>query len=765
VNAAPCALRLREATAADLARWDELVRAFPNHRVMHTRAWVESLRASGLGRPLYLLYERGGDVVGCLPGLLVRAGRWHLFGSPLPGWQTASMGPAFDPARLSTKEIVSRLVPYLESRHRVVHLELLHSALDADAMRQSGFAGQQVLTYRAPMFPDDRARTFKALKDSARRNVRRGERLGLVVRFEEDEAFVDEHYDQLQAVYLRSGCAIPFSKRRALECFRTLQSSGNLIAVSVYLPGGRISIASGMFLIEGAELLLWTWAHRPYYRWYRPTELMTWTVMGRALAAGCATFDFMGRGEFKTKFGAELDESKWRWCRSRPRWLGALRQAAGTGFRWQESLRGRAARGAARLAGNAAVRHNGDGTPPAIACVMGDVDLVRTLGLAGIACSVVAPPGSASRFSRFTRKALDWVDPWEETDELVERLIAYGLSQPGPPVLFYQDDRALLIVSRYRERLGDAFRFVVPDAKLVEQLVDKAQFQQLARRLDLPVPPGRALLPARGAPPTELGIDYPLFLKPLTRRPARWEPVAGIGKGVRIDAPAALHALWPRLAAADIPVMAQALVSGPETKIESYHVYVDERGDRVAEFTGRKLRTLPASFGDSTALTITDAQDVAALGRDVVRKLRLRGVAKLDFKRDPDGRLFLLEVNPRFTLWHHLGAVAGVNIPAIVYADLVREPRPAVATARADVQWCKFWRDRAAARASGVSLLQWLGWLARCEAKSALAWDDPAPALAAGLWRWLHTPLLATNHQPNRSALAQKSPPLPRALS
>jgi hypothetical protein len=61
----------------------------------------------------------------------------------------------------------------------------------------------------------------------------------------------------------------------------------------------------------------------------------------------------------------------------------------------------------------------------------------------------------------------------------------------------------------------------------------------------------------------------------------------------------------------------------------------------------------------------------------------LTGGAKLDFKSAPDGRLLLLEINPRFNLWHHLGAVAGVNLPALVYADLVGLPRPATRPARA----------------------------------------------------------------------------------
>jgi hypothetical protein len=183
--------------------------------------------------------------------------------------------------------------------------------------------------------------------------VRRAGKLGLVVRFEEDESFVDEHYDQLREVYTRGGNVIPFSKKRALEFFRHMKSGGNLLAVSVSLPDGGPCIATGTFTVEGRELLLWMWAHRTQYRWYRPTELMTWTVMRRAMELGCDTFDLMGRGEFKTKFGAELNEGKYRWVWSRYAWLLETRLLAERGYRWQQGLRGRVARHAlfSRLSG------------------------------------------------------------------------------------------------------------------------------------------------------------------------------------------------------------------------------------------------------------------------------------------------------------------------------------------------------------------------------------------------------------------------------
>src|SRR5947208_1323642 len=212
-----------------------------------------------------------------------------------------------------------------------------------------------------------------------------------------------------------------------------------------------------------------------------------------------------------------------------------------------------------------------------LACVMGDTDLLRPLGLAGIPCAVVTKPGAPARFSRFARVVLPWRDAWEHADELVDILTAFAASQPEAPVLFYQEDRELLLVSRYRDVLGRRFRFVVADASLVEDLVDKSRFQALASRLELPVPRARRFDPTDRSPPSELGLQFPLVIKPLTRRTDRWTPVGGAGKARCVAAPAAFAELVPRLAAAGEPLIAQELVPGPESAIESYHVYVDER--------------------------------------------------------------------------------------------------------------------------------------------------------------------------------------------
>ena len=361
-------LELREASAAELAGWDAVLRRFPRPRAEQTKCWVDSLADTGEGRPLFLVWTVNGEIVGCLPGLLKKVGPFTLFGSPLPGWQAGGMGPSFDPARVTTSQLIGSLIPVLEERYGVDHVELLTSHLDAGAMATLGFRGEAVPTYRAPLFPGNEPKQLKALKDSARRNIKRAQRLGLEVRFATvAEPFCETHYQQLRDVYVRGGHAIPFGVDRVRATFHHLKDAGVLMAPYVTLPDHTTIIASGIFATEGKELLLWSWAHSTRYRWYRATEMLTWAVMTRAMALGCDTFDFMGLGDFKAKFGASLDHSKTRWVRSRTPWLVRLRDVAARVYGLQQSLRGRMRRAIAGLTDKGEERGEEPHTKEAIA--------------------------------------------------------------------------------------------------------------------------------------------------------------------------------------------------------------------------------------------------------------------------------------------------------------------------------------------------------------------------------------------------------------
>jgi predicted ATP-grasp superfamily ATP-dependent carboligase len=377
------------------------------------------------------------------------------------------------------------------------------------------------------------------------------------------------------------------------------------------------------------------------------------------------------------------------------------------------------------------------------ACVIGDVSLVRALGRAGIPVALAtADARSPAARSRFCKRVVEVPSFVDHPAEAVRALIRFAARQATAPVLFTQGDHDLLAISRARSELGCCFRLSLPPESLIEDLVDKLRFAALAERLGLPVPVTRSLRRDGSlAAQTADWQRFPCILKPAMR--TRWFESAlrgpalhGNQKAIRIESRSELTRILPLLERHETDFVLQEAITGGEERIVSYHAYVRPDGACGAEFTGRKVRTAPRMYGMSSCLEITDDPEVERAGRAVLERLGFRGVIKLDFKSDVrDGRLFLLEANPRFTLWHHPAARAGLNVPEFVYRDLV-EPgwsRGAVPRARAGVRWIFLRNDLRALpeyRAAGeLSVPRWLWEVWRADVTEDWMWSDPVPGL------------------------------------
>lgn len=177
----------------------------------------------------------------------------------------------------------------------------------------------------------------------------------------------------------------------------------------------------------------------------------------------------------------------------------------------------------------------------------------------------------------------------------------------------------------------------------------------------------------------------------------------------------------------------QEQITGGEEHVYSFHAYLDASRRSLGHYVGRKIRTYPRTAGVSTYLELVSEPELCRVGFEVLERLGLVGVVKLDFKRDPGtGRFYLLEVNPRFNLWNHLGAAAGVNLPMLAYQDLTGLPASPSPEARTGVRWLSLADDtrtfvRLFAPAGELTLWSWLASLRGPKVYDVFAWDDPSP--------------------------------------
>jgi D-aspartate ligase len=374
--------------------------------------------------------------------------------------------------------------------------------------------------------------------------------------------------------------------------------------------------------------------------------------------------------------------------------------------------------------------------PPAM--LLGGLNIARALGLAGIPVIVASSdPDEAAFASRYCsgRLRLPALHDRAAVAELLlhvgERLSS-GLGARVP--LFYGNDDWQRLIQDHRSDLARYYALLLNDAEVADAVIEKDRFQPLAASRGLPIPRALAW--------EELEtLERPVLIKP--RDKFAWDSSAvhcalfERGGKARIFRDGRALLSDPAVRPLREALLVQEYIGGGDADLWSFHGFADESSALLDWFVGRKIRTYPSLTGMSTYLELAHDEEVAVLGRRIVSRLPLKGVFKIDLKRDREtGRLHLLEINARYSLWHYLGAANGVNLPRTAYEYLLYGRRPAAAGCyRTTRRWIYLRYDwRAYRELAAHGKLGFAGWLGSLLGAPLLvcqlfAWRDPRPFL------------------------------------
>ncbi len=361
------------------------------------------------------------------------------------------------------------------------------------------------------------------------------------------------------------------------------------------------------------------------------------------------------------------------------------------------------------------------------------LSVARSLGRRGVRVLALGSTRNDVRFSRFC----EWI-PLNGQGTLHEQWLSWLTGKEGRTfrgaALIPCGDAGLEFILKWRATLAASFHVYEANDEVLAAMLDKAATHALAKKAGIPSPEIWIVNGRKEVMTVKDMIHYPCGLKPRVSH----EFKKHFDKKLFVinDADELLR-VYGMVEPLHLEMMITELVPGGDNGYCSYYSYVDERGEPLFHFTKRKLRQYPTGFGIGTYHLTDWNKEVADLGLKFFQGIGLRGLACVEFKRDPrDGQLKLIECNHRFTEANELVMQSGLDLASLVYNRLVGLPLPKLDSYRRGMCLIKPWQDFLAFRQlharDELTLRAWLGQVARPMVFLYFKWWDPMPVI--NLW-------------------------------
>jgi predicted ATP-grasp superfamily ATP-dependent carboligase len=354
---------------------------------------------------------------------------------------------------------------------------------------------------------------------------------------------------------------------------------------------------------------------------------------------------------------------------------------------------------------------------------------VRSLGRDGLPVEGIALHryefGLRSRYLR--RRTLAAND-----DDVLEAL-RHAAAGGERPLLFLERDENVETVLRRWDEVRDVADVPLPDdPEAVRRLRRKDLLPEVAAEAGVPSP-----YTVRAESPQAIragGLKPPLLLKPLEGQDF------ALAFGEKAFVARSLDegvAAWKRARERGFETVVQELVPDSHEQVFSLFTYVSREGRPLASVVGRKVRQGPLRFGTSAVFASDHHDDVHELGQRLLAAAGYRGLAHVEFVRDPrDGLLKVIEVNTRPPVWAGIATGPELAIARVAYDDLCGRGLDGEQTLTERLTWIYLakdvWVSAQMARRRELAPREFLRhYLSRKKVRATFAVDDPAPVVAS----------------------------------
>ena len=299
--------------------------------------------------------------------------------------------------------------------------------------------------------------------------------------------------------------------------------------------------------------------------------------------------------------------------------------------------------------------------------------VLRTLAKKDIPIIMLDSDHCISKYSRFKKRFFRSPHPSDD-QSYVDFLIDLAKKEKihrNRWVIFPNSDETVYVLSKYKNILEEFYRIPTPGWEVIQNVYIKKNTYQLAKKGGIPIP--TTYYPDGLQELVELSLNYPVVIKPSIRD--NFYSKIKI-KAFRVNNKEELVRTYEYVCSIIEPseVLVQEFIPGGPNHLYSFCPFFKD-GEVLTSIMARRARQHPMDFGHaSTFAELVDIPEIQKIAEKFLSLINYYGFAEVEFMQDPrDGNYKLIEVNPRVWGWHTIAIASGVDLPYLLYQDMIGE--------------------------------------------------------------------------------------------
>lgn len=298
--------------------------------------------------------------------------------------------------------------------------------------------------------------------------------------------------------------------------------------------------------------------------------------------------------------------------------------------------------------------------------------------------------------------------------------------EQAPLLLMPVLEELVLYLSCHRQEVPKRHCLLLPSHEIMELLLNKEKFAHFAKDQNLTLP-GSWTINAREQLSDILAVARPPFiLKPILKR-----YIPGLQKATIVASEAELFTECAAILDKIPELIIQEFIPGGDDQIYFCLQHINQQGELMASFVGRKIRQWPPLSGGTASCEPAHVPELHQMTSKIFAKAGFCGTGSMEYKLDPRNQHFMI-IEPtagRTDFQEYVATANGVNIPYMAYCEANNIVPPPCIQTEGKRAWMHFINDRLAQERGNQNLttLQWLWSLRRVRAFDFLSLSDPGP--------------------------------------